>query len=140
MIWFFILIGILVFVPLYDKGQERKWKQKWRQMDMRREFQSFNLNEYASLKYKYDHDWYSRQRDLYPKELIPTLEKNPLARKQYAEIKIAQTQWARGERPSDVGGAVIAPEIWKINSDPNLQYAAFMHRYAPKDNDGNTPQ
>lgn len=139
MIWFFILIGILVCVPLYDKGQEHKCRQKWEQMDVRREFQSFNISEYASLKNKYDNDWYSQKWELYPKELIPALKNNPLARKQYAEIKIAQTQWKNGGRPSDFGW-IINRELWKANPHPDLQYAAFMRKYAPGDNNGSVSE
>ena len=131
MIWFFILICILVFVPMYDKAQDRKRRQKWTEMDRRGAFRLQDFTQWASYKNGYDYDW-AHDRTMYPKELIKTFEDNPQARKQYAEIKIAQTQWAQGKAP--VRG-VISPELARANPNPDLQYAAFMHKYAPKDSD-----
>lgn len=129
MIWLVILVIALVIVPLYDGHLDRKQNRNWSAMKARGETRLPNTTKYSGYIVDYDRDWV-RDKKLYPKELVPILEKDPQARKLFAEIKVAQKQWREGDGPATIGG-VVDPEIRKLNRNPDLQYAAFMHKYAP---------
>ena len=92
-------------------------------------FRMKNLDEWRGLYFDYLYDW-DHNREYYPPELIPLFEKDRKLRTKFAEIKIAQKQWAKGYAP--VGG-VVDPGIAQINPNPDLQYAAFMNMYMPKE-------